>query len=65
MGNCQVSGVEMDCVCFNISISVYNFLFLTEYMEKLFNTACAKFMSKKYLLFLRFGCSIKYISELK
>ncbi len=41
------------------------FSLLTEYMHKHFNAACTMFMSKKYLFLSLFGCSIKYILDLK
>ncbi len=49
-------------VCFNVSISTQlakycRFLLLTEYMQKLFNTAFSMIMSKKYFFLSLLSCS--------
>ncbi len=50
----------MDCVCFNISISVYNFfLLLTEYMEKSFSYSMCDVYVKEIFAFFAFWLQYK------
>ena len=62
--NCQVSWLEMDCVCFNLSISVNIFCFKPNTCTNILIQHVRCLYVKEIFCFCRFLAAVKYISDL-
>ena len=56
LGSCQVSRVEMACVCFNISILVYFFTFYRIYAQTFYYSIFHAYIKELFGVFSLFGC---------